>query len=98
MQLVGAALATVAAYIVLCAIAAIVAGRRVPTPGLLRASLGAWALAAPAIVAGALLPPTAIGTTARIALGAILIAGSTRLARHVRAPSRRAAVSVLDTA
>ena len=80
--LVGASIATVAAYAVLAGIVAVASRRFVVIPGLVVSSLTAWALAAPVVLAGALLPPSPAGTAARAVLGLGLIAV---LARQVRA-------------
>jgi len=64
--LVGAAIATVAAYAILPVVVAPVAYRLVPLPGVLRDALSAWIIAVPFVVAGALLPATAVGIVLRI--------------------------------
>jgi O-antigen/teichoic acid export membrane protein len=64
--LVGAAIATVAAYAVLPAIVALRARRLVSLPQAERDSLGAWVLAAPFVVAGALLPWGTLGAGLRV--------------------------------
>jgi O-antigen/teichoic acid export membrane protein len=89
--LVGASIATVAAYVLLAAIVAVASRRFVVVPGVLRSSLVAWALAAPVVLAGALLPPTPAGVGVRVALGAVLVAAlvwqvrALRRTRHVLA-------------
>lgn len=83
--LIGASIATVAAYAGLAAII-VVASRQVEhLPGTLRTSLLAWAAAAPVVAAGALLPPGPTGATIRVVLGAALLAVFVRQAFQLRA-------------
>jgi O-antigen/teichoic acid export membrane protein len=82
--LIGASIATVAAYAVLAAIIVAAARQIDPLPGTLRTSLAAWAAAAPVVAAGALLPPGPVGTVIRLALGAALVLALVRLAFHIR--------------
>jgi len=96
--LIGAAYATVAAYAFLAAIVSVVAYRRVPLPGSLRTSLVAWAAAAPAVAAGALLPSTGLGTALRCALGILVLAGAVRLALQERSSRAEAAAAAAASA
>lgn len=82
--LIGASIATVAAYAVLAAII-VAASRQVERlPGTLRTALLAWAVAAPVVAAGALLPPGPAGTATRVALGGALLLALVRLAFQIR--------------
>jgi O-antigen/teichoic acid export membrane protein len=83
--LVGAAVATVAAYAVLPGVVAVVAHRIAPLTDASRDALRAWLLAAPFLAAGAVIPAGALGAAARIAAllvavagTAVLLAGATR--------------------
>ena len=82
--LVGASVATVAAYGVLAGIVAHASRRFVVIPGVLMSSLTAWALAAPVVLAGALLPPTPAGIAARVVLTLALLAVLGRQVRTLR--------------
>ena len=82
--LIGASIATVAAYVVLAAII-VRASRRVERlSGTLRTALLSWAAAAPVVAAGALLPPGAVGTAIRVGIGAVLLVALARLALQIR--------------
>jgi O-antigen/teichoic acid export membrane protein len=86
--LVGAALATVVAYAILPGIVAISARRMVSLPRATRDALTAWLLAAPFVLAGALLPPGWLGAGGRLA--AALVAGACAAALLRRTASPRA--------
>lgn len=77
--LVGAAVATVVAYAVFPAVFAPAAYRIVVLPGALRDALSSWLIAVPFVIAGALLPATALGVGLRIAAGIFAVLCVTRL-------------------
>jgi O-antigen/teichoic acid export membrane protein len=90
--LVGASVATVAAYAALTAVAVLAAGRSVELPGVLRDCLACWAVAVPVVLAGAYLPATPLGAAARVAAGVALLAVGWRVAvRTFRGLDRDAA-------
>ena len=72
--LVGAAIATVAGYVLMAAIIAARARRIVGLTGAGRDALIGWVLATPFIAAGALLPTSPAGVTARVAAGLVAAA------------------------
>jgi O-antigen/teichoic acid export membrane protein len=83
--LIGAAVATVAAYAVLPAVVAIRAMRLVSLAGASRDTVRSWLFAAPFVAAGAMLPPGVLGVAARIvAMIAALAAGAVLLRSAVR--------------
>jgi O-antigen/teichoic acid export membrane protein len=84
--LMGAAVATVLAYAFLAAFVAWASRRIVHLPGVLADSLYAWALAAPFVTAGALLPSSLAGVAIRVVLGAVLIAAGAGLAVRISRP------------
>jgi O-antigen/teichoic acid export membrane protein len=89
--LIGASVATVAAYAVLAAIIVRAAGHIERLRGTLRTALLAWAGAAPVVAAGALLPPGPVGTGIRLSIGGVLLIALARLALDLRrAPTSRA--------
>lgn len=79
--LIGAAIATVVAYALLPVIVAVRARRLVSLPGVARDASIAWLLVAPFVVAGALLPATPAGVTARIVAGLLVAALTPTLLR-----------------
>ncbi len=89
--LVGAAFATVVAYAVLPVVVATSARRMVSLPQAARDALTAWMLAAPFVVAGALLPPGWVGVSGRIAAVLIAAAGAGMLLRATVSPRARTA-------
>jgi O-antigen/teichoic acid export membrane protein len=92
--LVGAAVATVVAYVVFPAVFAPAAYRIVVLPGALRDALSAWLIAAPFVIAGALLPATALGVGLRIVAGIVALLCVTRLlVSAVRKPGNRSAAA-----
>ncbi len=85
--LVGAALATLAAYTLLPVIVAVRARRLVPLPGAARDAAAACLLTAPFVTAGAFLPPNPAGVIGRVAAGLVIAALIPPLLRAVRPAS-----------
>lgn len=88
MGLLAASVATVAAYAVLAGVGAWKAQRLVALPGVGKDALRAWALAAPLVAAGALLPPTLAGNSLRVALATLILAAAARLAWSLKENGR----------
>jgi O-antigen/teichoic acid export membrane protein len=87
--LIGAAVATVAGYVVLPAVVAVVAHRTAPLADATRDALRTWLLAAPFVAAGAVIPAGAPGAATRIVALATAAAGAALLLRSAarRAPA-----------
>jgi O-antigen/teichoic acid export membrane protein len=81
--LVGAAVATVAAYVILPMVVALRARRMVALPEAFRGATYSWLFAAPFVAAGALLPSDAVGAVVRTALLIVAAAGALVLFRSV---------------
>jgi O-antigen/teichoic acid export membrane protein len=80
--LIGAAIATVAAYAVLPAIVWLRARRLVSLARADRDALAAWLMAVPFVAAGALLPSDALGAVLRLVVGFVAIAGAYHVIRR----------------
>jgi O-antigen/teichoic acid export membrane protein len=79
--LLGAAIATVAAYAVLPCVVALRARRIVALPEAARDAVVAWLFAAPFVAAGAVLPSRELGVAARIVAGIVAVLVAYQLLR-----------------
>jgi O-antigen/teichoic acid export membrane protein len=79
--LIGAAVATVAGYAVLPTVVAVPAHRIAPLAGASRDALRAWLLAAPFVVAGAVIPAGVLGAAARVTAMLVAATGAAVLLR-----------------
>jgi O-antigen/teichoic acid export membrane protein len=90
--LIAAALATVVAYAVLPGFVALRARRIVSLHGAARDAMSAWVLAAPFVLAGALLPSGWLGVSGRLVAAAVAACGAwTLLATGASVPTARGA-------